>query len=49
LGFRGEEEVVEIGTRLRKPKSNNNLSLLTNSIDNFSEDFVYDDYILRGS
>jgi hypothetical protein len=47
--FRGEEGGFETtGVRMRKPKSIIFVAF-NYDLDNFSEDFVYDDYVMRSS
>ena len=46
---RGDEDGFEMGVRIRKPKSTYILVDFNIHLDNFSEDFVYDDYVMRSS
>jgi len=47
--FRGDEDGFEIGSRTRRPKSMTLLCSFYHILANFSEDFVYDDIVMRNS
>ena len=50
LGYRGEEDGVETAGRTRRPKSELMSSPFNKYVlANFSEDFVYDDIVMRNS